>query len=602
MKFVPSYTGIKKTILKHKILSALGLIVIVGGGYFMYHALTNSGTETRYVLGTAENGTIVSAVSVSGQVSASDQLDIKPKVSGEVTWVGMKAGDTVRVGQALATIDDTTAKQQYQSDLASVKTAELQYQQDEAQAPVTYQNDLNNLSLAKDDLSTAYANTFDQISSAYLDLAPAVPGMEDILYGTEMSATGSQKNSDVLLNYFSGDERTALQPFADTALSDYATAKADYDKTLADYQKLTRSSPTADIESVLSGAVTTDTEIAQTLQDELNFLGKVNELATAHNYQLRSAFTTLQSNAKSYLSTVNGDLSSLLSEKKTLDQDKQAIVNDQNAVTLVEIGNASGTNPISLQITAANLAKQKQDLQNEADNLADYTVVAPFDGVLSAVNVQKGDQAGSAAVATIITNDRIAELSLNEVDVAKIKIGDKATLTFDAIDGLSLTGTVAEIDTVGTVSQGVVSYDVKIDFSSQDERVKPGMTVNAEIQTGVAQNVLTVPTSAVKTVNGQSIVQVFTPALSVPAGASALQGVTSATPPQAVPVTTGLSDDTNIEITSGLTEGEQIVVRTTTGAASAASAATSRTTTGSASGATRSLGGGGAVFIGGKGG
>ena len=71
---------------------------------------------------------------------------------------------------------------------------------------------------------------------------------------------------------------------------------------------------------------------------------------------------------------------------------------------------------------------------------------------------------------------------MNEVDAAKISVGNKTTLTFDATEDLTLTGKVAQIDTIGTVEQGVVSYKVKIAFDTQDERIKPGMTANASIQ------------------------------------------------------------------------------------------------------------------------
>jgi HlyD family secretion protein len=583
----------KKYFYAHKLLSSCLLLTLIAAGYFTYHAFANTSGVTRYVLGTVTKGTIVSSVSASGQVSASDQLDIKPKVSGEITWIGVNAGDTVRAGQALMGIDNTDAKQAVADAEASLRTSELQYQKDTAQAPIDYQNALNDVGIAKDDLSTAYADAFNTISTAYLDLSPVVPGAENVLYGYDLSPTGGQRNADVLLNTFSGDDRMALQPFADTAESDYQSAKTNYDKALATYQSLNRTSAPAEIESVLEGGIVTDTAIAQVLQDELNFLGKVNELASTRNLKLSSAVTALQTNTKNYLATVNGDLSSLLSQKKSIDADKQTITDDENAIALMKVGNDSGTNPISLQISAANLDKQKQDLQNLEDQLADYTIVAPFDGMIASVAAKKGDEAGSAAVATIITNERIAELSLNEVDVAKIKVGDKATLTFDAVDGLTLTGEVAEIDAVGTVSQGVVSYTVKIGFSSQDTRVKPGMTVNAAIETGIKTDVLMVPSSAVKTVNGQSVVLVFNPPISD--SDSAGQGIISPIAPTAVPVETGISDDTNIEIASGLSEGQQIVARTVTGTASAVTAPR----TPSAGGTARAFGGGaGAVFIG----
>src|SRR6185503_5946600 len=109
-----------------------------------------------------------------------------------------------------------------------------------------------------------------------------------------------------------------------------------------------------------------------------------------------------------------------------------------------------------------------------------YTVRAPFSGTIAKLSVDKGDQASSGTtVATIISKNQIADLSLNEVDAAKVTVGQKATLTFDAVEDLSIAGAVASVDTLGTVSQGVVSYVVKIQFTTQDERVKPGMSVNA---------------------------------------------------------------------------------------------------------------------------
>jgi RND family efflux transporter MFP subunit len=593
MTFIKNaYAALRKFVRTHKIWSGVGLIAILAVAYFAYGALTSGNAQTLYVLGTASKNTIVSSVSASGQVAASNEIDLKAKVSGNITWVGVKAGDRVGAGQALISIDDTSAEQSVANAEADLKTAELQFQKDSAQAPIDYQTALDNLATAKDALATAYSDAYNDISTTFLDLPAVASGMQTTLYGYALSSARSQWNVDVLTNMFLNEDRNAVMPFAQKAESDYSVADDAYNASVTDYQALSRSSSTADIEKMLKEAIDTTTDVAQALQSEINFLGEVNDLATKNDQPLPSGFSTLLSDARSYLSTANGDLNSLLTQKKTLDSDRQTVTTDQNNITLLQIGNGTGANPISLQIAAANLEKQKEDLQNLKDTLADYTVTAPFSGSIASITGQRGDQASSASV-SLITDNQVATLSLNEVDAAKIKLGDKATLTFDAIDGLTLTGEVAEMDPVGTVSQGVVSYTVKIDFSSQDSRVKPGMTVNAAIQTGVAQDVLTVPSSAVKTAGGMSYVLVFTPPLTDTGGSS---GVASAVAPTQVPVTTGLSDDTNVEITSGLSEGEQIVVRTTTASTqTSAAAATSRT---GAAGATRGIGGGGnAVFI-----
>jgi HlyD family secretion protein len=101
-------------------------------------------------------------------------------------------------------------------------------------------------------------------------------------------------------------------------------------------------------------------------------------------------------------------------------------------------------------------------------------------------------------VATLITKQKIAQVSLNEVDITKIKSGQKVNITFDAIENLNITGQVLDVDLVGTVSQGVVSYNVKIGLDIDDERIKSGMSVSASIITDIRQDVVSVPVTANK--------------------------------------------------------------------------------------------------------
>jgi HlyD family secretion protein len=168
---------------------------------------------------------------------------------------------------------------------------------------------------------------------------------------------------------------------------------------------------------------------------------------------------------------------------------------------------------------------------------------------------------------------------MNEVDVAKIQLGQKTTITFDAIENLSMTGSVAEIDTMGTVSSGVVTYSVKIAFDTENDQVKPGMSVSASIITDSKTDALIVPSSAIKTKGATKYVQMFATPLAAPAVGS--KGTPSKIAPNQVTVEIGISDDTNTEIISGLKEGDQIVSSTIV------SATTANTTT------TKSLLGGG---------
>jgi HlyD family secretion protein len=275
-------------------------------------------------------------------------------------------------------------------------------------------------------------------------------------------------------------------------------------------------------------------------------------------------------------------------------------ISNKNAYDTAVENQAKAMEPVSstavtLQSKQLALTQAQNNLADALETLSEYTVRAPFSGTVATMPTIVGNDASSGtSLATIITEQKIVTVSLNEVDVSKVKVGDKATFTFDAISDLTLTGTVATVNPVGTVTSGVVSYAVTVGFDAQDERVKSGMSVTVAIQTDIATDAITVPSSAVKTTNGSSYV------LSVPAGAQSTpaatgQGVILETAPVRTPVETGITDGTVTVITSGLEEGQSIVTKTVTASTTAAStAATSRTSGGllggaGAGGATRAI-------------
>ena len=138
-----------------------------------------------------------------------------------------------------------------------------------------------------------------------------------------------------------------------------------------------------------------------------------------------------------------------------------------------------------------------------------------------------------------------ATVNLSELDVTKAKIDQKVTLTLDAFPDKNFTGKVATINTAGTVSSGVTSYPVTISLDNSQVNIYPNMAVSANIITAVKDNVLLVTSTAVQTQGTESIVRVLK------------NGQVSQ-----VSVTIGNSSDSQIEITSGLSEGDEIVTGT----------------------------------------
>lgn len=232
----------------------------------------------------------------------------------------------------------------------------------------------------------------------------------------------------------------------------------------------------------------------------------------------------------------------------------------------------------------------ENSLQDAQENLQDYYIRAPFDGIVTNLSVESGDSISrSDILASVITVDSHAVISLNEVDAAKVKEGDLATLTFDALPDISIAGKVTKIDTIGTVNQGVVSYGAEISFDSQNEMLKPGMSVSAEISVESKEDVLLVPSGAVKTQNGKNFVLILSePSSGRGSGSEVQENVTAnmvnAPTPERRQVEVGITNNIYTEIRSGLSVGENVVTETVSGGTQAASV-----TTGSGAGnATRS--------------
>ncbi len=222
-------------------------------------------------------------------------------------------------------------------------------------------------------------------------------------------------------------------------------------------------------------------------------------------------------------------------------------------------------------------------------------VYAPISGTVTGFSLQPGSVltaqsnssggASSQKIANIKTGAFPTVLvALTEIDIPKVKIGNKATITFDAFPGKTFTGQVISIDTVGTVSSGVTSYPTVIKLDTEVLGVLPNMSAQANIITDSRSDVLTVPSTAIQTQNGQASVRIM-----------------KNNQPQTVNVETGITSDSQTEIISGVSEGDTVITGQTTTATSQ-SGTTNQTSSpfGSIGGGGRGGFGGGVFRLGGR--
>ncbi|MBI2278502.1 MAG: efflux RND transporter periplasmic adaptor subunit [Candidatus Brennerbacteria bacterium] len=575
----------------HKAMSGVILLAVLGGGYGVYAALTSDEGEVSYVTAMVTRGTITVTVTGSGQVSASNQVDLKPKSAGDVVYVGVKNGQTVRAGTLVARLDTYDAANAVRDAEIALDQAKLELEKMKGLS--TSEGAIRGAKeKASDDLAKAYEDGFNVVSNAFLDLPGVMTGLQDMEYGNLFSQ--NQPNLDYYMN---GVETAAkswnaqARSFRDDADRSYRAARAAYDLNLTRYKSVSRFSDVTVIESLIEETYETTKLVAEALKNMNNLIVFYKDQLSLYNTKPVSGTDTHLASLAGYTSKTNSYLSNLLSIRDTIQNNKE---------TLITADFDMADQKILVEKAARNLEDAKQAL-------AERYVYAPFAGVIAAVDVERGDAVSAGtAVATLITNQRIAEITLNEVDAAKVEAGQAATLTFDALSDLETKGEVTEVDTLGEVSQGVVSYGITLAFSADDARIKPGMSVAVSIITNRKENVLLVPGGAVKSQNGASYVEVIG-SVNIPRAAAAVtttarmrretsesgdgfpagrEGVSSGTPRTVIssgaslsaaeagearrmPVVIGLANDTMTEIISGLEEGAIVVVRTVTNGTSA---------------------------------
>lgn len=550
--------SVRAYIVAHKVIATVVAVVVLYGCYYAYGVFTAPSTATRYVTTTVATGTVVAAMTETGQVSASSDISIQSQSSGEVLSISVAAGQHVAEGAAIAYLDPTTAKQSVVSaeqDLQSAQIALAKLEEPAATSTLTATE--NSLASAQASLVNAHQGGYNDISAAFLDLPTVITGLNTVLHGTTVPGRTSEQNENAYSDMVEPYDSTVVQ-YETAAESAYQTADASYTKALADFKSTPRSADDATIEALINESYQTAANLSDALKASTNFLNFVDTTLTNRNLSIPSTLPSQITALTNYTTQTNSHVVALSNDAAGVTSDERAVTAAQASLDQLQ----AGADPLDIQSNQLSIQEKQNALAVAQQNLANTAVRAPFSGTVAELSVQQYQTIGNGtAVATMVSDNQSVDISVNEVDAAKLNVGQKATLTFDALPNISIAGTVSSVNTIGTVSSGVVSYAAVVTFDTPNTEVKPGMSATADIITG-SETGLVLPSSAVKATNGQSYVEVFKPAL---AGSSGSTGAPSPSAPTRTPVTTGLSDDTNIIIETGLSSGEQVVTETIAG-------------------------------------
>lgn len=505
---------------------------------------------------------------------------------------------------ALSLLQAQNALSQAERDLAAInpdaqeiQTAENTVTQAEHDLEKA-QRDLEEIQVSSEqDILTASENGYNEVAETFTELSAVMADLADFI-GTELS-------QQEYIGYY---DLLAGSSYTDSLLEYYDNAEDSYNAAWAAYRVSDRDSDTEIKIETIELTLLACKDISDTLNDAQTILNKIQEenydnsaikdhiddliviipgdilIVNSRVSSLQSASDTIKNTdltapyniidaedavleATTVLETAENNLADL---QAGADPDEIAAAEESVAEKKQQLADLeAGTDAIDLQTQQLVVEDRQNSLNDALDNYENYTVRAPISGTVANFSVYRGQNiSSSSSLSTIVADQLTATVSLNEVDVAKIEIGNKVVLTFDAIEDLTITGEVAEIDSIGSTSSGVVSYDVLAVFDTQDDRVLSGMSVSATITTAMRQDVLVISSTAIKSQADFSYIEVIDGADS---SDISLQGITSTILPRQVTVEVGLSNDTETEIISGLSEGDLIIIRTISGLATSSS-------------------------------
>lgn len=428
------------------------LLLFISAFGLVYYKYFGTKVATTYEYAAVTKKDIKKTVEGSGKVVSVSELDIQQlQNGGKVTSVRVKPGDYVTAGQIIATLDNRSAsiqlaqaKANYDKVVNGGNTPE-----DLAVANQSILNAKQSYDIVKQQQDTAVANARRTLLNTSI---AAIPVYDSRISANTPTISGS---------YTCSQDANYNIKFA---TNDFVTVNATGDSSNSQVRISSVPQALGNCGLFINFDLTKDYS-----NGEWN-VNLPNQISTSYSSNLNAYNTALQ----------NRDIA--------LQNASTSIVNAQLAY-----------NQKIAPPTAADLQSANASLQTANLNYDNTIVRAPFAGQIGSVSAAVGQQTNSqAGVATIITKDKIAQISLNEIDIVNVKLGQPVELTFDAIPGETFMGQVAQIDTIGAVTSNVVSFATKISIPNADERIKSGMSVTANIIIEKKDQVLSVPSATIK--------------------------------------------------------------------------------------------------------
>lgn len=486
------------------VAAAAGAVFLISGG-----GNKAASRDVTYAETTPIRQDVSNSLSGTGTLNPANTYTVKSLVDGKILTGGFEEGDKVEEGDVLYTIDSSDASTNLekasialqQAQRSYDKTVDLQYVRAEVDGTVS------SLKVAKGDQVTSGQEVAVIRDSSKMLLNLLFPAADAANFSVGQSA-------DVMLD---GTFET---------LKGTITAITGTDE-LSTGNLLVR---TVTIRVNNAGGLTT----AQAATASVNGVSSIASATFA--YQAERTLTAQAGGTVSAINVQEGDAVS-----------KGDILIELTGDDLTE----------SIQSASESLRSAEISMQNQQDNMSNYTITSPISGTIIEKDAKQGDALTSGSTLCVIYDLSYLEMVINvdELQIGALSVGQKVQITADAVADKTYVGTVTRVSMKGSSSGGTTTYPITIRIDDTDG-LRPGMNANAEIVVAEANNALVVPNAAV--IRGGYVLV----SKKSPSAANAVEDMDAPEGYVYVKVETGVSDDSYTEIKSGLQEDDTVAYDT----------------------------------------
>ncbi len=440
------------------IISIIVLVVLVAGGFLLWQLISKkTDAKAENITASVDRGNITNVIEGTGTVEAISQYEITSLAKGDVIADYFSEGDYVVKDQLLYEIDSASVDKSITKQKSNVEKARMNYNET--------LEDISNLNIK--------STIKGVISNLYVDVGDSVS------QGTKIADIVDKDTLVVSLPFGKFDARNIpAGSGAEVTLSGSLTSLQG---------QVTKVATGTYVNSY--GVEVTDVEI------EFANPGSVAEgemvTATVGDYACYDYAAASYIGSRTITAKASGEVQSLYKSKGDY-------VRSGDVIAVLDSTSASKSRrEAQMSLQDANLS-----LDDLYDDLDDYSIRSPIDGKVIQKNIKAGeklDSNSSAAMAIIADLSKLTfDISIDELDISKISVGQEVSITADALPNQSFVGTVSNISIVGSAYQGVTSYPVTVTIDNTAESdLIPGMNVEARIIVDSAENVLRIPVSAV---------------------------------------------------------------------------------------------------------